>query len=79
MAKDTITIIYNCELVNKRYDTNGNPIYDINFSHDKEGAEEDTLKGVQTYAVGYKTMKAFNIRRTKKLNTLKCDYITNNR
>ena len=56
MAKDTITIIYNCELVNKRYDTKGNPLYDINFAHDKEGAEEDTLKGVQTYAVGYKTI-----------------------
>lgn len=49
------------------------------FRMTKKGAEEDTLKGVQTYAVGYKTMKAFNIRRTKKLNTLKCDYITNNR
>ena len=79
MAKDTVTIIYNCELVNKRYDTNGNPLYDINFSYDKEGIKKDTLKGVSTYAVGYKTMKAFNIRRTKKLNTLKCDYITNNR
>ena len=79
MAKNTVTIIYNCELVNKRYDTNGNPLYDINFSYDKEGIKKDILKGVSTYAEGYKTMKAFNIRRTKKLNILKCDYITNNR
>ena len=41
MAKNTVTIIYNCELVNKRYDTNGNPLYDINFSYDKEGIKKD--------------------------------------
>ena len=31
----------------------------------EEGIKKDILKGVSTYAVGYKTMKAFNIRRTK--------------
>lgn len=76
MKKDTVTIIYNCEFVNKRYDFNGNPIYDITFSYDIEGLKSDIIKGVQTYAMGYKRYKVTNLRRTKKRNILKCDYIT---
>ena len=70
-------ILTNCRAINKRYNANGVPLYDINCTYNEDYI---TIKGVQSYELNndkkYDYLLCDKVYQTKKTKVYKVGYIT---